>query len=96
MRWLTLLVVTYLIKGKPGILPLYEQQNNTIHLTVCSQSATIISNEGRVTIVQKYGPGYRVYFEKLENNTIVLILRGGTKKTQKADIKKVKKQNEEK
>ena len=43
-----------------------------------------------------YGPGYRVYFEKLENDTIVLVLRGGIKKTQKADIKKAKKQNEEK
>ena len=28
-----------------------------------------------------YGLGYRVYFEKLEDNTIVLILRGGIKKT---------------
>lgn len=44
-----------------------------------------------MTIVQKTEA-----FEKLENNTIVLVLRGGTKKTQKADIKKAKKQNEEK
>lgn len=42
-----------------------------------------------------YGPGYRVYFEKRDNNTIVLILRAGTKKTQKTDIKKSKKQTEE-
>ena len=42
-----------------------------------------------------YGPGYRVYFEKRDNNAIVLILRGGTKKTQKADIKKAKRQTEE-
>ena len=42
-----------------------------------------------------YGPGYRVYFEKRENNTIVLVLGGGTKKTQKSDIKKAKKLAEE-
>ena len=42
-----------------------------------------------------YGPGYRVYFEKRDNNTIVLILRAGTKKTQKADIKKAKRQTGE-
>ena len=38
-----------------------------------------------------YGPGYRVYFAKRGNNTIVLVLAGGTKKTQKSDIKKAKK-----
>jgi len=39
-----------------------------------------------------YGPGYRVYFEKRDNDTIVLILRAETKKTQKKDINKAKKQ----
>ena len=42
-----------------------------------------------------YGPGYRVYFERLDNDTIVLILRAGTKKTQKKDIEKAKKQARE-
>ena len=42
-----------------------------------------------------YGPGYRVYFEKRDNNTIVLVLRAGTKKTQKKDIGKAKKQAQE-
>jgi putative addiction module killer protein len=42
-----------------------------------------------------YGPGYRVYFERLDKNTIVLILRAGTKKTQKKDIGKAKKQVQE-
>ena len=42
-----------------------------------------------------YGPGYRVYFEKQDNNTIILILRAGTKKSQKKDIEKAKRQNEE-
>ena len=41
------------------------------------------------------GPGYRVYFEKRENNTIVLILGGGTKKTQKSDINRAKELAEE-
>ena len=42
-----------------------------------------------------YGPGYRVYFEKRDNNTIVLVLRAGTKKTQRNDIGKAKKQAQE-
>jgi putative addiction module killer protein len=42
-----------------------------------------------------YGPGYRVYFERLDNDTIVLVLRAGIKKTQRKDIKKAKKQARE-
>lgn len=37
-----------------------------------------------------YGPGYRVYFQKA-GNLLVLLLIGGTKKTQDADIAKAKK-----
>ncbi|MCG8338807.1 MAG: type II toxin-antitoxin system RelE/ParE family toxin [Proteobacteria bacterium] len=34
-----------------------------------------------------YGPGYRVYYKKT-GQTIVVILAGGDKRTQKKDIKK--------
>lgn len=34
-----------------------------------------------------YGPGYRVYYKKT-GKTIVVILAGGDKRTQKRDIKK--------
>ena len=37
-----------------------------------------------------YGPGYRVYFQQI-GNVVVLLLIGGTKKTQEADIAKAKK-----
>ena len=37
-----------------------------------------------------YGPGYRVYFQQF-GNVVVLLLIGGTKKTQEADIAKAKK-----
>ena len=36
-----------------------------------------------------YGPGYRVYFAEQEN-TILLLLLGGSKRTQDRDIKKAK------
>lgn len=36
-----------------------------------------------------YGPGYRVYYAK-EGDTIVILLAGGTKKTQQKDIEKAK------
>lgn len=37
-----------------------------------------------------HGPGYRVYFARVEN-TIVLLLCGGEKSTQRRDIDKAKK-----
>jgi putative addiction module killer protein len=37
-----------------------------------------------------YGPGYRVYLHRI-GSLIVLLLVGGTKKTQQADIAKAKK-----
>jgi putative addiction module killer protein len=41
-----------------------------------------------------YGPGYRVYFRQ-RGKTLVLLLAGGTKKTQETDIAKAKKLAEE-
>jgi putative addiction module killer protein len=35
-----------------------------------------------------HGPGYRVYFGEMTNGEIVLLLAGGTKRTQKKDIEK--------
>ena len=43
-------------------------------------------------LIIDYGPGYRVYFEKRANNTIVFVIRGGRKADQKRDIKQAKKQ----
>lgn len=36
-----------------------------------------------------FGPGYRVYFSE-QRDTILLLLLGGSKRTQKQDIKKAK------
>lgn len=37
-----------------------------------------------------YGPGYRVYFKEI-NNTLVILLVGGDKRTQKQDVEAAKK-----
>ena len=36
-----------------------------------------------------FGPGYRVYFGK-DGNTLIILLRGGTKKRQQNDIQKAR------
>lgn len=33
-----------------------------------------------------YGPGYRVYFGEMKNQLVIVLLLGGTKKTQGKDI----------
>jgi len=45
---------------------------------------------GVMEIKIDYGPGYRVYFGK-ENEQLVILLGGGTKKTQPKDIEAAKK-----
>ena len=35
-----------------------------------------------------FGPGYRIYFSKLNDDTLILLLSGGTKKSQEKDIDK--------
>jgi putative addiction module killer protein len=45
--------------------------------------------EGVSEIRIDYGPGYRVYYKK-EGKTVVVLLAGGDKRTQKRDIAKAK------
>ena len=45
--------------------------------------------EGISELKIDYGPGYRIYFIK-QGRTIILLLCGGDKKTQKKDIKRAK------
>ena len=45
--------------------------------------------EGVLELKIHYGPGYRVYFVEQEN-TILLLLLGGSKRSQVRDIKKAK------
>jgi putative addiction module killer protein len=45
--------------------------------------------EGVSELKIDFGPGYRVYFGQI-GNEIVVLLTGGTKQTQKADIKLAK------
>lgn len=45
--------------------------------------------DGVLELRLDFGPGYRVYFGKIKNNLILLLI-GGAKKTQARDIKKAK------
>jgi len=45
--------------------------------------------EGVFELKFKYGPGYRIYFGKI-NNTIILLINGGNKGNQSRDIEKAK------
>ena len=47
--------------------------------------------EGVSEIRIDFGPGYRVYYPEALDNTILLLLMGGDKSTQKRDIKDAKK-----
>ncbi len=47
------------------------------------------THEGVSEIRIDYGPGYRIYYKKYEQ-FVVLLLGGGTKKTQKKDIKRAR------
>ena len=65
-------------------------------MTICSRTATFsyAGNPGDVKAVGEgvselridYGPGYRVYFTK-RGREVVILLAGGEKTTQSADIK---------
>jgi putative addiction module killer protein len=46
--------------------------------------------EGVSELRVDYGPGYRVYLQQ-QGNLLVLLLAGGSKKTQQADIARAKK-----
>jgi putative addiction module killer protein len=50
--------------------------------------------EGVSELRVDYGPGYRIYLQR-RGNLLVLLLAGGSKKTQHADIAKAKKLAEE-
>jgi len=54
-----------------------------------------LKNSNLYELIIDYGPGYRIYFDKRVNNTIVFLLRGGKKADQKLDIKLAKKQSKE-
>jgi putative addiction module killer protein len=46
--------------------------------------------EGAHEVKMDIGPGYRIYFSNITTKKIILILNGGTKRTQPKDIKKAK------
>ena len=71
------------LRGKIAIVRRIERMSNGNFGDVKSVGAGV--SELRITV----GPGYRVYFSKLENKLIVLLV-GGDKSTQSKDINKAK------
>ena len=71
------------LRGKIAIARRIERMNNGNFGDMKSVSGNV--SELRVTV----GPGYRVYFTKLEDRLIVLLV-GGDKSTQSKDIAKAK------
>ena len=76
------------IRGKVSIARRIERMENGNFGDVKSINSNI--SELRITT----GPAYRVYFTKIED-TIIILLVGGDKSTQSKDIKKAKELLEE-
>ena len=49
----------------------------------------ITNGQGVKEMILDFGPGYRIYYKEIKV-TVVLLLVGGTKRTQDRDIKKAK------
>lgn len=58
-------------------------------LSLGNAGDTVPVGEGISEMRIHYGPGYRVYFTR-RGNTLVILLAGGSKKSQKRDIERAK------
>ena len=84
-------------KGKCHFGDWFESLNADVAAKVVTAKARLQSGIGRVEPVGQgvseckidYGPGYRVYFGK-DGDAIVVLLTGGSKKGQQADINHAK------
>ena len=72
------------LKAKAKILYRIQKLSNDEHFGDCKPVG-----EGIKELRLNYAKGYRVYFKERNNNIIILLI-GGTKSTQRNDIKKAK------
>ncbi|WP_262711086.1 type II toxin-antitoxin system RelE/ParE family toxin [Aggregatimonas sangjinii] len=73
------------LRAKAKILFRLQKLEDSGHLGDCKSVGNGI-HEMRIN----YAKGYRVYFKETESQIVILLI-GGTKSTQKEDIKKAKK-----
>ncbi len=87
-------------KGKAPFEKWIDKQNKNVTLRVASRIQRIVdtNNLGDYKDLKNdlyelrffFESGIRVYFSKIDDNTVILLLGGGNKKTQKKDIKKAR------
>lgn len=72
------------VKGQQIILARLERLKHGLF----GDAKPLVDTDGILELRVDFGPGYRVYYA-LAGKTVVILLGGGTKKSQHGDIKKV-------
>jgi putative addiction module killer protein len=84
-------------QGKKPFVEWYEEQDGVVRHRIATRFLHIEKGNfgvhhkeggGVFALIFDFGPGYRVYYGLTDEQKVVLLLSGGTKKGQSADIAK--------